>query len=282
MEIKPHRLGIILVGKELNSPALKLLILGMNRIQTHFEYELFPEPTDDQLLNELTRSRTLDRRTIRGLAIGFPDRFKPALAQRIKAYEPTDARVPDYFVVVSLARFADNYFNLREQGITVMGLRNWRRSMAPPSLLEFVQALIVRESVSSVCPALRGSIHLGAKGCICDFSPSLQDVRLKVLSGFLCSYCRNELEIAGLPLLATEVQYVLSNKWLGDLRRPASLASTLAKFGVDLFGTKGLTPTLWEKTIKMLQEDGIKELLKVIYAIILAGLIFYLGWKGGP
>ena len=81
------------------------------------------------------------------------------------------------------------------------------------------------------------------------------------------------------PRCADEVELVLSKDWIGDLSSIASVASTIEKLGVNLFITKGLTPTFTERIVSAVREDGIKELIKLIYAIILAGMLFYLGWK---
>jgi hypothetical protein len=48
MDTHPTRLGIILVGNQLRqSTALKLLILAMNDVQKHFEYEFLPDQISD-------------------------------------------------------------------------------------------------------------------------------------------------------------------------------------------------------------------------------------------
>lgn len=280
MQKKPHRLGIILVGNELNSAALKLLILSMNRVQAHFEYDIFPqENDDDQLLKALASRKSLDREAVRELAQGFPDRFKARLAESMRDYRIVDVRPPDYLVVVSMAQFGDEYFNMRCPGVTVIALKNWKRSMAPPSLIEFIQTLIVREAVGSVCPALRASIHYGSKGCICDFSPALEDVRLKVLNGFVCSYCTQALQAGGFTALPDEIKKVLGKEWLGNIEEPQSIAGMLANLGVNLFVTKGLAPTWPESIRKTLQEDEVKEILRATSAIVVAGAIFYLGLK---
>jgi hypothetical protein len=231
------------------------------------------------LLDWLAQSCVLDRTATRAKAKNFSARIGKQLDECAADYSLVDKRLPNYFIVVSMARFADNWYNLRESGVSIIGLGNWKRSMAPPTILEFIQTLVVREAVASVCPALRGSVHLGSRGCICDFTSSIEDARLKVLNGFLCSYCREKLEGAGLISLADEVNHVLARKWIGDLRRSTSVASILAKLGVNLFVTKGLSPTWHERVVQTIQEDGSKEIIKLLFAVVLAGLLFYLGWN---
>jgi hypothetical protein len=273
------RLGVIFVGDELKSPALKLFILAMNHVQECFEYEFLPEDIEDELISELNKSTNLDRESTRSLATNFPNRVNSTLSKFINDYEIVDKGLPDYFIVASMAKFTDNYFSMRQPGVSVIALGNWKKSMAPPSIFEFIQTLIIREAVASVCPALRGSMHLGSKGCVCDFSPSLGDARLKVLNAFVCSYCRGAMEATGHKTLADEVEQVLARSWIGDLETPTSLASTLAKFGINLFVTKGLKPTWSESVLNSIREDGVKELIKWLFLVLGGAVLAYWGLK---
>ena len=54
----------------------------------------------------------------------------------------------------------------------------------------------------------------------------------------------------------------------------------MALFGYDLFLTKGLTSTFRERATPLLEEDAAKELVKLVFAVIIAGLLFWLGLKG--
>jgi hypothetical protein len=76
---------------------------------------------------------------------------------------------PERFVLVTMAQFADNYISMRQGSLGMLALGNWKRNMAPPSILEFIITLIMRESIAFVSPSLRGSEHLGTKGCLSDF-----------------------------------------------------------------------------------------------------------------
>jgi hypothetical protein len=278
---EPRQLGIVMVGRQFKSPAFKLFIVAMNRQQRHFEYQFVPDVINDTLLTELEKPGQINRENTRKIAQDFPVRFKAALSKPISEYKIQDTKLPDYFVIVSGATFSDEFYIMRAPGISIIALGNWRRSMAPPSIFEFLQTLIVREAVASICPELRSPIHFTSKGCICDFNYSLDDVRLKVLNGFICNYCRDRLKACGYESLPDEAESVLNRAWIGDVTSTASVASTLSKFGVDLFMTKGLVPTWGERLLSAAKEDGAKELIRLIYVLLAAGLIFYLGWQKG-
>jgi hypothetical protein len=279
--LEPFRVAIVTAGDELQSSALRLFILAMNRRQRHFEFEFVPCDVSDSLLSALDVSVELDREEIRKIARDFPARFSRELLSLMTDYSIKDMRLPDYFIVVSMARFEDGYYNLRTNEISVIALGNWKSSMSPPSIIEFIQTLILREALAGICPALQGSQHFGTKACICDFNRDLADVRLKVITGFVCGHCRHVLDAAGHKTVADEVELMLSKDWIGDLSSSASLASTIEKFGVNLFIATGLKPTWKERILSTVREDGFKELIKSLYAILLAGLLFYLGWKAG-
>jgi hypothetical protein len=104
-------------------------------------------------------------------------------------------------------------------------------------------------------------------------------VRLKVLTGFICSHCSSALVADGYPKLPVELRRVLRKKWLGRVDVSDSPAAVAAKLGYNLFFTKGLTPTWWEQTRTTLHEEGVKEFIKLVGAVVLAALLLWLGLK---
>jgi hypothetical protein len=149
--------------------------------------------------------------------------------------------------------------------------------MAPPSLVEFILTFLARESVAAVSPRLKASVHLGTKGCLCDFTESIAEAREKVLNGFVCSYCRQAMIEDGLPELPGELRHVLDRSWLGTPLNPASPAGIAFNLGYDLFVTKGLKATHWESLRSTLRQEGIKQIGAVATAIVVAALLLVLG-----
>jgi hypothetical protein len=158
--------------------------------------------------------------------------------------------------------------------------------MAPPTLIEFFLTLVVREGIAASAPGLRGSIHLGTKGCLCDFTYNISDARYKVLNAFVCSYCRKQLAADSLPLLADEVEQVLAKAWVGKAADAESPAAILAKLGLNLFTTKALKPGSWERFTTVLTEEGAKQAMRLISYVLVAlfgALLVLLGVKAaGP
>jgi hypothetical protein len=123
-------------------------------------------------------------------------------------------------------------------------------------------------------------MHLGTRACLFDFASRLEDTRFKTVHGFICSSCRAALSVDGNHQLAEDVARASDTcQWLGKSEEPTSPASVVAKLGYDLFLTKGVAPTFWESARAALRDDGVQEFIKLLYALLLACLLFRLGWK---
>ena len=151
--------------------------------------------------------------------------------------------------------------------------------MAPPSLLEFVQMLLIREAVATLCPSLSGSVHLGNKGCLLDFTESLSEVRQKALRGYVCDFCRWHMANDGHSKLADEVTRLLDREWLGSPTDPRSVAGVAANLKYNLFVTKGAKATPKETFVTALRQEGAKQVLVIIGAVVIALILVLLGLK---
>jgi hypothetical protein len=274
------KIGILLGDLHtFNIPVLKFLVLQMNTLQQTFEYEFLPVNHEDKFLQKLSYRSSVNREELRKEVGAFRDRYQEYLSKEIEGYNVKDKQIPTYHVLVTLACFQDNYYSMVEKGLVILALGNWKRYMAPPSIVEFILILIVRHSVGSICIPLRGSVHFGTKGCLFDFTPSLDEVRLKILSGFICSSCRSTLISEGFHKVPEELTYVLKKDWLGKANEPEKPAGIAANLGYDLFTTKGPQPTIWETAKKTLQEEWVKTLLTILGAIVLAALLLWFRLK---
>jgi len=280
---KVLRIGVLLGDLDkLNLIALKFLVLRMNMLQHTFEYEFLPVPHDKFTLS-LCNQAVIDRDEVDREAPAFLTRYKDFLREESTMYESKELP-PNYFVFVTLACFSDNYYttiSTFKYGLGILALGNWKRNMAPPSLLEFILMGIVGAAAILVSPSLLNSYHLGTKGCLFDITPALSEVRFKVLNGFICNYCHTALDSDGFGELTDEVTHILGKEWLGKSTDPLTPAGITAKLGYDLFITKGLKTTPWENILITIQQEGVKQLLTLIVLIIAAILIALLTlWLG--
>lgn len=277
----PYRIGVVLMDRRgLNEAALRFLVLAMNSEQSLFQFEFYNPPLDDPLFVDLGDHRQVARTLIRGQLPDFADRMHDYLVGRIAHYELAEGP-PEQFAVISLCRFDDNFYSTRLGKASVIALGNWKRYMAPPSLLEFVQMLLVREAVAALCPSLRGSVHLGNKGCLLDFTEALSEVRQKALRGYVCSFCRTRMRDDEQVELAETVTRLLSRQWLGSPADPGSPAGVAANLGYNLFVVKGLRATPREMFLTTLRQESVKQLATVVGGVLLVIIVVLLGLKAG-
>jgi hypothetical protein len=274
------RIGIVPVGLEgANMPALKYLMLLSNQLQDRLEFELCNCDLNHPLLAALKGKDELDRDNLRDRAEELYRHLHDTLQGEVAKYRIQEPP-PDYFIIVSLARLSENYYTLRRSGLSIIALHDWETEMSPPTLVEFILTLVMREAMAAACPSLRFSMHLGTKGCICDFTDTLEDARIKVLSPYVCGFCRSRAESDGQGDLPDKIQPVLSREWFGDPTDPRSPAAIAAKLGHDLFLTKGLQATPWERFTAVAHDEAAKWVVKALGAAIAAALFILLTYSG--
>jgi hypothetical protein len=276
----PTRVGVILavLGK-LNVVALKYLVVHLNTLQTSVEFEILSPNPDDELLVTLGEGNVVDRDKCRSMLPDFRERMTRFIAEEQKAYDLADQSLPDNFAVISLAKFSDEHYGLKDKQIQVQALGNWERHMAPPSIMEFIVVLLMRQAASFVVPSLSRSFHMGTKGCLFDFTSELAEARYKALQSFVCNTCRSRILESGAIHLADDLTRVLDFDWLGTPSDPHCPAGIVAKLGYDLFHTKGIQPTFWENVRSVLRDEATKEIVKLVFAILLTALLLRLGLK---
>ncbi len=65
--------------------------------------------------------------------------------------------------------------------------------MGPPSIIEFFLTLLTECAIGMASKKTGLEVHHATKGCVFDFTARLDDARLSVLNGFVCSSCRDAL-----------------------------------------------------------------------------------------
>lgn len=272
------RVGIIFGDlKGLEVSALSFLILHLNVLQNQFEFEILPKDSENPLVKALNTKEEISRVKVYELMNDFPIDYTSYIEENILSYQCSE-RAPENYVVITMARFSDNFYSLRKNKLSILAMGNWERIMAPPSIVEFILILLVREVVAFISPTLYGHVHLGTKGCLFDFTMKLNEVRYKVLNSFICNYCREALKNDGYPDLAKQLECILGKHWLGNPDKHESPASITRKLGYDLFLTKGIKPTAWENVVQVLSKEGVKQVLTIIGTVAAAALIFILGF----
>ena len=97
--------------------------------------------------------------------------------------------------------------------------------------------------------------------------------------GFICHDCKKVLRDIGLNELLTDLSNVLSKKWIGLPDDPRTPAGILSNLGHNLFLTKGLKSTKYERFLSLVRAEGTKQVLNISGLIIIALLLIWLGLK---
>ncbi len=274
----PVRIGVILTELGgLNSTALKYLILYQNTLQKTFQFELLPVPdSGDKFLGQLDSPVPIDREKIEKQMDAFVSRYKKWLEKQAEDFDITPT-LPDGYVIMSTVKFDDNYFLTGNDELGVIALGHWKRYMAPPSIVEFFLNILIELSIDFACGE-DVPRHLTTRGCVFDFTVSLDEARLAVLTGYVCESCR-KIITSRHERIYEDAKLLLQMNWLGDSSVPATAALTADKLGYDLFHTKGITPTFLERIRSSLEKEGLKALLQILAATIIAALLIWLGLK---
>jgi hypothetical protein len=277
----PIKIGIL--SSPINNPtlesALKYLVLTQNTVQKSIEFSFVPEPPESEFLYYLASKQPISRSKVKDDAGTFLRDYWDWAAATAEGYHLVPAeRIPIIFI--SNATFDDNYYatGLDDWGIIALG--NWQRYMAPPSILEFFLILIVKRAVRLACEKNWPGSHLTTKGCLLDFTADLADARYLILNGFICNRCRTVLSELLSESFVQDIELLISKTWIGSREEHTSIATNTKKLGYDLFVTKGIEPTIFERLAIMLEKEGVKTILNILAALAIAGLLIWLGLKG--
>ena len=279
MSDTPVRIGVIIapLGAGGDPLVLKYLLLHQNSLQQSFEFQLLPF-FRHSIIQQLSAGQSPNRKEIVAAMPAFLEEYRENLAQFALGYgHPTESNLP--IVILSTAKFTDNYYLTGGNGWGIVALGNWRRIMAPPSIVEFFLSLVMELAINFACGAAYPRRHITTRGCCFDFTAELGDARFSVLSGFLCEQCLKTIRTAHSKQVAEDAQVLLRKEWLGTVAEPSSVSVTAKKLGYDLFHTKGVTPTWWERTRAILEEEVVRTILKIIAAVVVVGLLIYFGFK---
>lgn len=279
MSDTPVRIGVIIaqLGDRGDPRALKYLLLHQNSLQQSFEFHLLPV-FDHAIIQQLAPGQSPNREEIEEAMPAFLKVYRENLAQFARGYgHRPESNCP--IVILSTATFTDNFFLTGGDDWGIIALGNWQRVMAPPSIVEFFLSLIMELAIDFACGAAYPNRHVTTRGCSFDFTAELADARFSVLSGFLCAQCLEVIRKAHSDQLAEDAQMLLKKEWLGTVGEPSGVSVTAKKLGYDLFHTKGVTPTWWERTRTILEQEVVKTILKIIATVVGAGLLIYFGFR---
>ena len=253
---------------------LSYLLVYQNSVQKSFEFRILPAPENDPFFHLLSKA---------------PPHTKvapqiDAFLSRIRAWNEKNAEVYDLAsewvdkaIVLADTRFGDNYYYIGSATWAVIALGGWEKELSPPSIVEYFLSFATLASLDAIARPMER--HFDTRGCVFDFNATLQHARLKVLSGDICSSCADKVEELTSKQVIADAQTLLKRSWLGTASAPSDVALTVKKLGYDLFHTSGVKPTLKERLLATLEQEGLKNLLNVTFQILLTALLILIGLK---
>ena len=256
----------------------KYFVLLLNRLQHSCEYELVDIYRKDHYVKWL-RQKLVPANPARDSLAKFGARIHEQIAAAIDVHGLA-VEQPDQLVIVTGATLSDYHYLIRRDKTTLLALGQWERFMAPPSLAEFLQLLLLRAPFSALEGAVWENIHLGNRACVFDFTDNLENTRFMALAGVgVCESCEAALKEDGYPAAPEEIRRVAAREWRGELGTAGTPANIMARLGYNLFLTKGFEPGVVDRLRKIFTDDTVKELIKFSFAALLAWLVFTKGWK---
>lgn len=277
--------------------AFKYFVLLLNRLQQTFEFAFYDPPVEHALM-KLLRKRwafpwtrhskpnkesgpigrnLVDPDDARPHLVPFAETLKAVAEERIKRFDLAPA-FPQQVIIISRATLSNYHYLIRKQKVSLLALGEWDRSMAPPSAAEFLQLVVLRAAYSATEKGAWNTIHLGTRSCVFDFTRNLQDTRMMTLVGLgVCGDCENALKKDGFVRSPAELRFVAEKTWLGKRSEPGTPANIMARFGYDLYFTRGFTSTFAERLRQLLEEDAAKELIKLVYLVVGTALLIW--WR---
>ena len=280
MPENPTKLGVVLTNLQgMDTRALKYLVLYQNILQRSFEFQFPPIQQDNGFLSLLNEPKPIDRIVIERKAAGFFTHYCEWLREDADGYGLTPVAL-DGFIVLSLARFSDNYYYTGEGNWSIVALGNWKRYMSPPSIVEFFLNFVVQAAIEVKCGYCCPKSHHSTKSCAFDFTASISDARLSALTGFLCDSCSTTIKSALSEQVVEDARVLLKKEWFGSSRNQTDPANTAKKLGYDLFHTRGIKQTLWERLLATIEEEAVKTVFKTVATVVVVALLIWLGLKG--
>jgi hypothetical protein len=278
---RPISVGLILANfPRRQVPAFKYFLLLLNRLQKTFEFAFYDPPAGHPLIGTAARTGPIDPDRLRPLLLPFEQSLREIAEKRITQFDLA-RNFPSQLIVVSRARLTNYHYLIREGGVSLLALGEWERSMAPPSAAEFVQLIVLRAAYSATEKGAWNTIHLGTRSCAFDFTRNLQDTRMMTLTGLgTCDDCSHALQSDGFLDAPAELRYVAEKSWLGKRSEPGTPANIMARFGYDLYFTRGFSATFGERFRQLLEEDAAKEFIKLVFLVLGTALLVWWKLKG--
>ncbi|OWV85568.1 hypothetical protein ATY78_25405 [Rhizobium sp. R635] len=229
---------------EYDSKALRYAILKLNTAQSFVEYEIVYDVPEDHEFVARTRYGGVVRTSYIKQAIMS---FEAEIVQRPSELFKNIPQTPcdRYLALCNCELESGVYLFKPGDKIRTMMVGSWRRYFAPPSLLEFIVDMCIKQGIAEAFGAPRS--HMPSRGCIFDYNDILENTRNGVLIGHVCEECATYM--APNNPNWDEIKKLTGGRWLGDPSDPFSAYCELQRLGFKVFKASGVRDSLLRRLI---------------------------------
>jgi len=179
---------------------------------------------------------------------------------------------PGPTVIVTETPLEGGYLSCVWDKFAVISLAEWSWQNVPTSALEYVLGSVQRSALRLSVNQRIGS-HYPTRACTWDFCDHQPDAAMSTLVGYLCEACKNLILERASDSELHEIEFLLSQSWIGRVDDAGSIASHLKRaFGYDLAVTKGVSTSPYEKV----RENLPQTVLTFVAGVISTFLVLWL------
>ena len=159
---KPLRIGVLILEEERfgkhGADAVKYLVLQLNCRQKMFQFEFLPVPEEDPLVRYLnkkapvsdkyldTEGRILDDKITEDEFGRFEGRNRLLFIKTSKSHKLEDKEPPHCYIFVTFCQLSSKAFGRSNENIGLLAFGDWKKHLAPPSILEFIVTILLRQA----------------------------------------------------------------------------------------------------------------------------------------
>ncbi|WP_144083772.1 hypothetical protein [Rhizobium leguminosarum] len=265
---KKPRVGVIVACLgEYDSKALRYAILRLNTAQSFVEYEIvYDVPEDHDFVARTRYGEVVQTSYIEQKAPSFEAEVVRRQSQPIrnKPQSPCDR----YLALCNCELETGVYLLKPGNKLRTMMVGSWKTYFAPPSLLEFIVDMCIKQGIAEAFGGPRS--HMPSRGCIFDYNEILENTRNGVLIGHVCEECTTYM--APRNPNWDEIKKLTGGRWLGDPSDPFSTYCELQRLGFKAFKASGVRDSFFQTLINTVHLQFVGKLAE--YAALGAALAF--------
>ncbi|TBD43441.1 MULTISPECIES: hypothetical protein [Rhizobium] len=273
---KRPRVGVIVACLgEYDSKALRYAILRLNTAQSFVEYEIVYDVPEDHEFVARTRYGGVVRTSYIKHAVAC---FEAEVVRRqSEPFKNTPQTPCDRYLALCNCQLESGVYLFKPGNrMRTMMVGSWKTYFAPPSLLEFIVDICIKQGIAEAFGAPRA--HMPSRGCIFDYNEILENTRNGVLIGHVCEECTTHMSSRNPNW--NEIKKLTGGRWLGDPSDPFSPYCELQRLGFKAFKASGVRDSFFRRFMDTVPLQVIGKLVE--HAALGAGISvgLFLGSKG--